>query len=192
MTQCVRLHPEAIQERDVIRVIHKALSRSRRKNFLLKEAVTLYQLSDAGASCRLTASVDIIPAMPSVATLTMPASVTGEFVELTRKYRCERALSELARIFATVSAADTRILDPACGIIVAHGIRARALLCAEPPKDKADSFVLPDAAEDRGSVIGMLNAYSVYARVSLSEGQRRLLTVLASRAAVSIENASAL
>ena len=60
---------------------------------------------------------------------------------------------------------------------------------AEPPKDKRlVSFCsIPLKVQDR--VIGMLNAYSYTRGYKFTEGQRKMLSVLANRAAVSIENA---
>src|SRR5206468_5681493 len=72
--------------------------------------------------------------------------------------------------------------------ILAHGIRALKFF-AEPPTDKRlVSFCsIPLKVQDR--VIGMLNAYSYTRGHKFLEGQRKMLSVLASRAAVSIENA---
>jgi HD-GYP domain-containing protein (c-di-GMP phosphodiesterase class II) len=72
--------------------------------------------------------------------------------------------------------------------IVAHGIRALRYF-AEPPKDKRLVSFCSTPLKIGDQVIGMLNAYSYTRGYRFSEGQRRLLTVLASRAAVSIENA---
>ena len=46
---------------------------------------------------------------------------------------------------------------------------------------------IPLKVQDR--VIGMLNAYSYTRGYKFTEGQRKMLSVLATRAAVSIENA---
>src|SRR5205085_4332861 len=72
--------------------------------------------------------------------------------------------------------------------ILAHGLKALKFF-AEPPQDKRlVSFCsIPLKVADR--IIGMLNAYSYTRGHKFSEGQRKMLSVLASRAAVSIENA---
>ncbi|HEX8951753.1 MAG TPA: HD domain-containing phosphohydrolase, partial [Polyangia bacterium] len=72
--------------------------------------------------------------------------------------------------------------------LLAHGLKALKFF-AEPPKDKRlVSFCsIPLRVQDR--VIGMLNAYSYTRGYKFTEGQRKMLSVLANRAAVSIENA---
>jgi HD-GYP domain-containing protein (c-di-GMP phosphodiesterase class II) len=72
--------------------------------------------------------------------------------------------------------------------LLAHGLKALKFF-AEPPKDRRlVSFCsIPLKVQDR--VIGMLNAYSYTRGYKFTEGQRKMLAVLANRAAVSIENA---
>src|SRR5207302_11353591 len=72
--------------------------------------------------------------------------------------------------------------------LLAHGIKAMRYF-AEPPDDKrlVPFCSIPLKVQDR--VIGMLNAYSYTRGYKFAEGQRKMLAVLANRAAVSIENA---
>ncbi len=186
---------------DVIRVIHKALKQQKlqQENFLLKEAVTLYQLSEAMAhELSLDRILDIIldatliEAEADVATLTMRHPVTGEFVERTRKYS-KNAQTDLNWYGSATGVGELNtnaILDHYMQgrPLIAHGIRALRYF-AEPPKDKRLVSFCSTPLKIGDQVIGMLNAYSYTRGYRFSEGQRRLLTVLASRAAVSIENA---
>src|SRR5262249_18391004 len=71
--------------------------------------------------------------------------------------------------------------------IVSHGLEAARFFLRGFDGQKLVSFVsVPMKIRDR--VIGMLNAYSYTRGKMFDEGQRKMLVILASRAAVSIEN----
>ncbi|HMY59018.1 MAG TPA: response regulator, partial [Pseudomonadota bacterium] len=122
---------------DVIRIIQKGLKQQKlqQENFLLKEAVTLYQLSEAMAhELSLDRILDIIldatliEAEADVATLTMKHPVTGEFVERTRKYS-KNAQTDLNWYGSATGVGElntSAILDHymAGRPLLAHGIRA--------------------------------------------------------------------
>src|SRR5262249_51918395 len=72
--------------------------------------------------------------------------------------------------------------------LLMHGIKAHRFL-TDPPLDKRIVSFCSIPLKVRQSVIGMLNAYSFTKGNKFNEGQRKLLAVLGSRAAVSIENA---
>jgi response regulator RpfG family c-di-GMP phosphodiesterase len=186
------LKPFKIEE--VVHVVERGLDRQRlqAENIRLKEAVSLYKISEAIAqSLSLDTVLDVIldavlvEAEADVAALLLQDPGSGLFVERVR------------RIGVNVNGGGfvgdvnvTEVLDHyrADKPILAHGIRALKFF-AEPPKDKRlVSFCsIPLKVQDR--VIGMLNAYSYTRGNKFSEGQRKMLSVLASRAAVSIENA---
>lgn len=186
---------------EVVRIIHRALERQRlqQENFRLKEAVTLYQLSEAMAQSLsldkildLVLEATLVEAEADVATLTLRHPSTGMFVERTRKYS-KNAQTDINWYGGASGVGElnlSAILDQyrQDRPLLAHGIRALRFF-AEPPKDKRlVSFCsIPLKVQDQ--VVGMLNAYSYTRGYKFSEGQRRLLSVLASRAAVSIENA---
>jgi len=71
--------------------------------------------------------------------------------------------------------------------LLAHGARAHRYLTAPPHKRLVSFCSIP--LKLNGRIIGMLNAYSYTRGAKFSEGQRKMLFVLGSRAAVSIENA---
>ena len=186
---------------EVVRLIHRALDRHRlqQENFRLKEAVSLYQLSEAMAQSLsldtildLVLEASLVEAQADVATLTLRNHKTTQFVERTRKYSKNAQVdlnwygsaSGVGELNTSAILEHYRQDRP----LLAHGIRALRYF-AEPPKDKRlVSFCsIPLKVQDQ--VIGMLNAYSYTRGYKFSEGQRRLLSVLASRAAVSIENA---
>ena len=186
---------------DVVRLIHRALERQRlqQENFRLKEAVTLYQISEAMAqSLSLDKILDLVlegtlmEADADVATLTLRNPTTAQFVERTRKYsknaqtdlNWDGGASGVGELNTSAILEHYRHDRP----LLAHGIRALRYF-AEPPKDKRlVSFCsIPLKVQDQ--VIGMLNAYSYTRGYKFTEGQRRMLSVLAARAAVSIEHA---
>ncbi|MFI5288379.1 MAG: HD domain-containing phosphohydrolase [Polyangia bacterium] len=188
------LKPFKIEE--VVHVVERGLDRQRlqTENIKLKEAVSLYKISEAIAqSLSLDTVLDLIldavlvEAEADVSTLLLKDPSSGLFVERTRRHGPNVPGGNAAHV------GDVNILEVldhyrADKPILAHGIRALRFF-AEPPSDKRlVSFCsIPLKVQDR--VIGMLNAYSYTRGHKFSEGQRKMLSVLASRAAVSIENA---
>ena len=185
------LKPFKIEE--VVHVVERGLDRQRlhAENIRLKEAVSLYKISEAIAqSLSLEKMLDVIldavlvEAQADVATLMLKDPRSGLFVERSRK------LSPLADGGFTGELNLAEVLEHyrADRPLLAHGLKALKFF-AEPPKDKRlVSFCsIPLKVQDR--VIGMLNAYSYTRGYKFTEGQRKMLSVLANRAAVSIENA---
>ncbi len=179
---------------DVVRVVERGLDRQRlqAENLRLKEAVSLYKVSEAIAqSLSLERILEVIldaaleEVQADVATLLLRDPATGKFVEKTRRYEQEGKESLVGHLNLEELLAHYRDERP----ILAHGIRALRFF-NEPPKERRIvSFVsIPLKVRDR--VVGMLNAYSYRRGSKFSEGQRKMLSVLASRAAVSVENAS--
>ena len=187
------LKPFKIEE--VVHVVERGLDRQRlhAENIRLKEAVSLYKVSEAIAqSLSLDRVLDLIldavlvEAEADVATLLMKDPGTGIFMERTTRHGPNVTGDEVAAGVVNVHELldHYRVDKP----ILAHGLRALKFF-QEPPKDRRlVSFCsIPLKVQDR--VIGMLNAYSYTRGHKFSEGQRKMLSVLASRAAVSIENA---
>ena len=188
------LKPFKIEE--VVHVVERGLDRQRlqAENIRLKEAVSLYKISEAIAqSLSLDTVLDLIldararrgrrPTsrrcsckdprsglfVERIAHATAP-NVDGGFVgelnlgEVLEHYRARRAAPR-ARHAGAASSSPSR-----------------------PRTSGWSSFCsIPLKVQDR--VIGMLNAYSYTRGNKFAEGQRKMLSVLASRAAVSIENA---
>ncbi|HZS39515.1 MAG TPA: HD domain-containing phosphohydrolase, partial [Polyangia bacterium] len=185
------LKPFKIEE--VVHVVERGLDRQRlqAENIRLKEAVSLYKVSEAIAqSLSLDTVLDLIldamlvEAEADVASLLLKDPGTGLFVERTQRHgpNVTGGFSGAVNIAEVLD--HYRVDKP----ILAHGLRALRFF-EEPPKDRRlVSFCsIPLKVQDR--VIGMLNAYSYTRGHKFSEGQRKMLSVLASRAAVSIENA---
>jgi len=185
------LKPFKIEE--VVHVVERGLDRQRlqAENIKLKEAVSLYKISEAIAqSLSLETVLDLIldgvlfEADADVATLLLKDPSSGLFAERTRRVSANVTGGFIGNVNVTEVLDHYRQDKP----ILAHGIRALKFF-EEPPQDKRlVSFCsIPLKVQDR--VVGMLNAYSYTRGHKFSEGQRKMLSVLASRAAVSIENA---
>ena len=185
------LKPFKIEE--VVHVIERGLDRQRlqQENIRLKEAVSLYKISEAIAhSLSLETVLDLIldavlvEAEADVATLLLKDPRSDRFIERSRRLGRNADGNHIGEVNIDEVLAEYRQERP----LLVHGIRALKFF-AEPPVDKRlVSFCsIPLKVQDR--VIGMLNAYSYTRGYKFSEGQRKMLSVLAARAAVSIENA---
>ncbi len=182
---------------DVVRVVQRGLDRQRlaQENMRLKEAVSLYKISEAIAtSLQIDQILDLIldatvsEVAADVATLTLRDPITGEFVERSRRFGQEFDRGGDEGVVGRLDVGEVMGQFKTDQPLLAHGLRALRFF-AEPPADQrlASFCSIPLKVQDR--VIGMLSAYSYTRGYKFSEGQRKLLSVLASRAAVSIENA---
>jgi response regulator RpfG family c-di-GMP phosphodiesterase len=184
------LKPFKIEE--VVQVVERGLDRQRlqTENMRLREAVSVYRISEAIAqSLSIDNILDVIldavltEAEADVATLLMHDPASGLFVE--RKRREAETVTGVPGVLDVEQILGQYRLDRP---VLAHGLKALQFF-AEPPSDRRlVSFCsIPLKVADR--TIGLLNAYSYTRGRKFSEGQRKMLAVLASRAAVSIENA---
>ncbi len=185
------LKPFKVEE--VVHVVQRGIDRQRlqQENIKLKEAVSIYKVSEAiASSLKIDTILDLIldatvqEVSADLVTLFMRDPVTSEFHERSRKYGQNADDKSVGRVALDEVLEHFRTDQP----LLAHGIKALRYF-AEPPDDKRlVSFCsIPLKVQDR--VVGMLNAYSYTRGYKFSEGQRKMLSVLASRAAVSIENA---
>jgi response regulator RpfG family c-di-GMP phosphodiesterase len=185
------LKPFKVEE--VIHVVERALYRQRlqTENIRLREALTIYKVSEAIALSHdiqhildvvLRAAIDEVKA--DVATLHLRDPRTGDYEERVK-----------------LVAADpnpTSVPSPAFGVlleqfaqgvpIVAHGGKASRFFTEHAtPADLASFVAVP--LQVRGNMVGMLNVFSFTAGKKFDEGHRKMLAVLASRAASAIDNA---
>jgi response regulator RpfG family c-di-GMP phosphodiesterase len=193
------LKPFKVEE--VIHIVQRGLDRQRlqHENIRLKDALSIYRISEAIASSLavdkvldlvLDATIDTVDA-DVVSLLLEDPKKEGHFTERMRK------VSERAEPNVEAPALN---LDEVLPLfredrpLLVSGSRAYRYI-ASPPHDLAPGFErrlvsfcsIPLKLNQR--IIGMLNAYSYTRGSKFSEGQRKMLYVLASRAAVSIENA---
>jgi response regulator RpfG family c-di-GMP phosphodiesterase len=189
------LKPFKVEE--VIHIVQRGLDRQRlqHENIRLKDALSIYKISEAIATSLsvekvldlvLDATIDTVDA-DVVSLLLEDPKRAGRFAERMRKVS-ERAdpgveapplnLREALPLFAE----DRPLL--------VHGSRSYQFLESPPRElDRRLVSLCSIPLKLNGRIIGMLNAYSYTRGNKFSEGQRKMLYVLASRAAVSIENA---
>ncbi len=178
---------------DVVHIVERALERQRlqTENFRLKEAVSIYKISQAIAqSLSLERILDVIldavlvEADADVASLWLYDVKRQQFVEKRHRYSERVPQENTGRIDINALFESHRQGVP----VLAHGPRALKFFVEAPADKRLISFCsMPLQVHDR--VIGFLNGYSYTRGQRFSEGQRKMLAVLASRAAVSIENA---
>jgi response regulator RpfG family c-di-GMP phosphodiesterase len=189
------LKPFKVEE--VIHIVQRGLDRQRlqHENIRLKDALSIYKISEAIATSLsvekvldlvLDATIDAVDA-DVVSLLLEDPKQAGRFDERMRK------VSE--RTDPGIEAPPLN-LEEALPLfredrpLLVHGSRSYQFLAA-PPRELERRLVslcsIP--LKLNGRIIGMLNAYSYTRGNRFSEGQRKMLYVLASRATVSIENA---
>jgi response regulator RpfG family c-di-GMP phosphodiesterase len=189
------LKPFKVEE--VIHIVQRGLDRQRlqHENIRLKDALSIYKISEAIATSLsvekvldlvLDATIDTVDA-DVVSLLLEDPRRAGRFVERMRKVS-ERADPDVEA--PPLNLQEALPLFQEDRPLLVHGSRSFRFLEA-PPRELDRRLVslccIPLKLSSR--IIGMLNAYSYTRGNKFSEGQRKMLYVLASRAAVSIENA---
>ncbi len=186
------LKPFKVEE--VIHVVERALYRQRlqAENIRLREALTIYKVSEAIALSHdierildvvLRAALDEVKA--DVATLHLRDPRTGHY-------------EERVKLVAADGSSHGALPSPAFGVlteqftsgvpILAHGGKAsRFFTESAAPADLASFVAVP--LQVRGDMVGVLNVFSFTQGKKFDEGHRKMLAVLASRAASALENA---
>ena len=192
------LKPFKVEE--VVHIVQRGLDRQRlqHENLRLKDALSIYRISEAIATSLavekvldlvLDATLDAVDADVVSLLLEEPGSTPhddgrpGRFVEQMRKVAADANPNEPA---PSLNFPEVLPLFEQDRPLLVHGAKAHRYLAV--PERRLVSFCsIP--LKLKGRIIGMLNAYSYRKGVKFSEGQRKMLYVLGSRAAVSIENA---
>lgn len=193
------LKPFRVEE--VVHTVQRGLDRQRlqHENLRLKDALSIYRISEAIATSLsvekvidlvLEAVLDAVNA--DVANLLLEQAdpnrrqedPPGPFVEHARKVSPHLGAGE---IVPALNMGEVIPLFEDDKPLLAHGARAHRFLAGPPEKRLVSFCSIP--LKQKGRVIGMLSAYSYTKGAKFSEGQRKMLYVLGSRAAVSIENA---
>jgi response regulator RpfG family c-di-GMP phosphodiesterase len=186
------LKPFKVEE--VIHVVERALYRQRlqAENIRLREALTIYKVSEALALTHdtdrildvvLRAALDEVKA--DVATLHLRDPRSGHY-------------EERVKVVAAESTSPGSLPSPAFGVlteqftsgvpILAHGGKASRFFTEQAAPVDLSSFVAVPL-QVRGTMVGVLNVFSFTQGKKFDEGHRKMLAVLASRAASAIENA---
>jgi response regulator RpfG family c-di-GMP phosphodiesterase len=193
------LKPFKVEE--VIHIVKRGLDRQRlqHENLRLKDALSIYRISEAIATSLsvekvldlvLDAVLDAVDADVVNLLLERPGDVPnagalpGSFIEHARKVSPRFDSSEPA---PPLNLGEVLPLLQDDKPLLVHGARAHRYLSGPPEKRLVSFCSIP--LKLKGRIIGMLNAYSYSKGAKFSEGQRKMLYVLGSRAAVSIENA---
>lgn len=186
------LKPFKVEE--VIHVVDRALYRQRlqAENIRLREALTIYKVSEALAlSHDIEHILDVVlraaldEAKADVATLHLRDPRSGTY-------------EERVKIVASDDAPKFGLPSPAFGVIteqftqglpiVAHGGKASRFFTENQMVAELSSFIAVPL-QVRASMVGVLNVFSFTPTKKFDEGHRKMLSVLASRAASAIDNA---
>jgi HD-GYP domain-containing protein (c-di-GMP phosphodiesterase class II) len=191
------LKPFKVEE--VIHIVKRGLDRQRlqHENLRLKDALSIYKISEAIASSLSFEKVidlvldSVLDAVdPDVVNLLLEKPLLGKldrvntFVEYARKVSPRFSPNENA---PPLNFSEILPLLQDDKPILVHGANANRFLSGPPEKHLVSFCSIP--LKLKGRTVGMLNAYSYTKGAKFSEGQRKMLYVLGSRAAVSIENA---
>jgi response regulator RpfG family c-di-GMP phosphodiesterase len=187
------LKPFKVEE--VIHVVQRALYRQRlqTENIRLREALTIYRVSEAIALSHdldhilqvvLRASLDEVKA--DVATLHLRDPRSGQYEERVKVVATDAAAP---RVGLPSPAIDVMLEQFSQGVpILAHGLKAARFFSELAPPAVLSSF-LAVPLQVRGAMVGVLNVFSFTAGKKFDEGHRKMLAVLASRAASALDNA---
>jgi response regulator RpfG family c-di-GMP phosphodiesterase len=185
------LKPFKVEE--VIHVVQRALGRQRlqAENIRLREALTIYKVSEAIALSHdlehvldvvLHAALDEVKA--DVATLHLRDPRSGTYEE-----RVKVITADDQRRGAPAPAFGVLLEQFALGQpILAHGGKAgRFFADHHLPRELSSFAAVP--LQVRSTMVGVLNVFSFTSGKKFDEGHRKMLSVLASRAASAIDNA---
>jgi response regulator RpfG family c-di-GMP phosphodiesterase len=193
------LKPFKVEE--VVHIVQRGLDRQRlqHENLRLKDALSIYRISEAIATSLsvekvldlvLDATLDAVAADVVSLVLEEPGAQQhhdgrhGPFLEQMRKLSPHADPNEPA---PSLNFREVIPLFEEDKPLLCHGVKAHRFLAAPPQKRLVSFCSIP--LKLKGRIVGMLNAYSYRKGNKFSEGQRKMLYVLGSRAAVSIENA---
>ncbi len=188
------LKPFKVEE--VVRIIQRGLEQRQLKaeNIRLREALTLYRVSEAMASnLDIDMVLDVIlratldESGGEIATLHLQEPGTGQYIErikLTHEDVDPIADAHMPNLEVPTLQSHFERGKP----ILANGDAVLRFFTSTSSERPLHSFVAVPL-QVSGRLIGMLNVFSFTASKSFDEAARKMLTVLASRAASAIDNA---
>ncbi len=183
------LKPFKVEE--IVHIVQRGLEKRRlsAENLRLREALSLYKVSEAiAASLSLdevvsTLSESALSEVRSDLVMTWLADGEGNFALRSLNY--SSLLEEGEELGELDPAKVTERLS--LGPITEHGARARELFSTHPSRQVSSLIIVPLKMRDR--LLGFVSTVSLTASRRFDEGQRKLLSIIASRAAAAIENA---
>lgn len=177
---------------DMVHTVQRGLEKRRlaAENLRLREALSLYKVTEAlAASLSLdsvvaTASESVISELHADLVFTWLDDGHGGFIERSRT-DAPKLEHDTQRIRLNAAATCERLQS---GVpLVEHGTRALGFF--EAPCEPAVQSLLSVPLRARDKLFGWIAAASITHSKHFDEGQRKLLSIIASRAAASIENA---
>jgi response regulator RpfG family c-di-GMP phosphodiesterase len=184
------LKPFKVEE--IVHVVQRGLEKKRlaTENLRLREALSLYKVSEA-----ITASLSLDDVVSTVtrsalsevdadAVFMWLADGEGGFFERLRQTRDDPGMARMAGRLDP-AAVHTRIHSDAP--LVLHGSDAVPLFSEQPEPGVVSTLTIPLRMQTR--LLGWISVVSSTPSKKFTEGQRKLLSIIASRAAAAIENA---
>jgi putative nucleotidyltransferase with HDIG domain len=184
------LKPFKVEE--VVHIVQRGLEKRRltAENLRLREALSLYKVSEAIAA---SLSLDeVITTLVESSLSEVRADVVTTWLDDGEGSFFQRSLKPAAHLPTGEDLGEldrTRIADrlKEGTPVVEHGARARELFAEHPSRQVSSIAVVPLKMRDR--LLGWIAVISLTASRRFDEGQRKLLSMMASRAAAAIENA---
>lgn len=184
------LKPFKVEE--IVHIVQRGLEKRRlaAENLRLREALSLYKVSEA-----ITASLSLDEVIATVADsglneiradMVMTWLDNGEGAFFSRNVSLASAFPEgedAGELNAQVVAERLKQEN----FLVEHGARARELFATHPSRQVQSITIIALRMRDR--LLGWIAVVSLTASKRFDEGQRKLLSIIASRAAAAIENA---
>jgi response regulator RpfG family c-di-GMP phosphodiesterase len=186
------LKPFKVEE--VVHIVQRGLEKRRlaAENLRLREALSLYKVTEAIAA---SLSLDeVVATLGDSGLAEVRADLT--WVHLSDNEGCyAQRYFRIADDFIEAEGEDLGELETAAiterlssgAPLVEHGARARELFARHPSRHVASLCVVPLRMRER--LLGFLTVVSLTPSKRFDEGQRKLLSIVTSRAAAAIENA---
>jgi putative nucleotidyltransferase with HDIG domain len=184
------LKPFKVEE--VVHIVQRGLEKRRltAENLRLREALSLYKVSEAIAA---SLSLDeVIATLTDGALSEVRADLVSTWLDDGEGGYFPRSHAPASHLPAGEELGQldqVRIVEllKAGTPLVEHGARARELFAEHPARQVSSVAVVPLKMRDR--LMGWIAVVSLTASRRFDEGQRKLLSMMASRAAAAIENA---
>jgi putative nucleotidyltransferase with HDIG domain len=184
------LKPFKVEE--VVHIVQRGLEKRRltAENLRLREALSLYKVSEAIAA---SLSLDeVVATLTDGALSEVRADVVATWLDDGEGSFFQRSVSAATNLPASE---EFGMLDRAAVVerlksgapLVEHAARARELFAEHPSRQVSSLAIVPLKMRDR--LMGWIAVISLTASRRFDEGQRKLLSIIASRAAAAIENA---
>lgn len=184
------LKPFKVEE--IVHIVQRGLEKKRltAENLRLREALSLYRVSEAIAA---SLSLDEVIATVSDSALNeVRADIVTTWLDDGEGGYFQRSIEHSNSIpeGEELGLIDAQLVIErlkGTGFLIEHGARAREFFAEHPSRHVSSLAVVPLKMRER--LMGFIAVVSLTASKRFDEGQRKLLSIIASRAAAAIENA---